>query len=498
MAAKSYFDEKIAQELAEQNRITQTQLDAQQAEAQRLKEEARRIQEEVEQRRLEREAAEEQQRSSQELTHATEARRGLPIIPILIGILEVAALVVGGILFAGQGRAAEQPEDAQLVAEMDEPTAEPTAADTPTSEPTDRPTPEPTATNEPTPEPTIEPTPETVDPVTPLFTSGVTNNSQWGWYEQTIDGVEMVLIPPGCFTMGSTNAERSQERPQHEVCIDAPFWLDKHEVTNAQYGRQGSYSGDLQPRETISWYDAREHCQNRGGRLPTEAEWEFAARGPDSRIIGNSVLWSFATKQFEAAAPGANISWVGATFLLGNVAEWTSSIYDESLFPYEYDATDGREDPDSTLWRSVRGGGWNAFLPSQQITVTAREGADPNTVDSAIGFRCAMDVDLANFTYEPQVSIPDNLDELAYSQPTTNDEWEPIEAIVTGSRMVLVPTGCFMMGNERDFNAQPVEEVCFDDPFWIDQFEKRNYIDWFDALSGCQTRGARLPSEAEW
>mgnify|MGYP000591045855 CR=1 FL=1 len=154
--------------------------------------------------------------------------------------------------------------------------------------------------------PTQEPTLTADERARALAEAGVTRNADWTPYTEEINGVLMALVPAGCFMMGSTDeqidyamtlypyAERSQfedEQPAHEVCFEEPFWIDVYEVTNEQFAafggeaRRTSYRTESdRPREQITWTEAAAFCERRGMRLPTEAEWEYAARGPDSLI----------------------------------------------------------------------------------------------------------------------------------------------------------------------------------------------------------------------
>jgi formylglycine-generating enzyme required for sulfatase activity len=191
-----------------------------------------------------------------------------------------------------------------------------------------------------------------------------------------------------------------------------PFWIDIYEVTNAQYGSSGEFEGDDLPRETVTWFEAVEYCQSRNARLPTEAEWEYAARGPDNLIYpwGNSfdgTRLNYCDAQCGLTTLGADldvddgykysalvgsfptgISWVGAYDMLGNVSEWANSIYQE----YPYDASDGREGEGSdSPWegRVLRGGAYNY----QYIhTRTAKRASfDATYTSPSAGFRCVMD-----------------------------------------------------------------------------------------------------------
>jgi formylglycine-generating enzyme required for sulfatase activity len=184
-------------------------------------------------------------------------------------------------------------------------------------------------------------------------------------------GVAQVLVPNGCFPMGSANPNdlsgQIKDRSQRQVCLTRDYWLDQYEVSNASYqrfvdaggyqtqaywssegwqwlldnGRQGptdypGFTDPQQPRVGVSLYEAQAYARWRGGRIPTEAEWEYAARGPQSLLYpwGNSFEDGRANVKGVAGRP-VNVdsypngrSWVGAFNLAGNVGEWVSDCDD--------------------------------------------------------------------------------------------------------------------------------------------------------------------------
>jgi iron(II)-dependent oxidoreductase len=224
----------------------------------------------------------------------------------------------------------------------------------------------------------------------------VARNADWTPVIQTFAGVEMVLVPPGCFMMGSTHIGGNSV-PVVEQCIERPFWIDRIEVTNGQYGSPGDWPGDDRPRSNVRWSSAQAHCEGRGARLPTELEWEYAARGPDNLIFpwGDTFVFDNAVHAGNSgdhpAAVGSmpgDVSWVGALDMGGNLAEWTHSIFS----PYPYDDADGREadwDSDSASLRAARGGWFRAAAgPAQSAD---RRPFDPWDGSPEIGFRCARD-----------------------------------------------------------------------------------------------------------
>jgi formylglycine-generating enzyme required for sulfatase activity len=204
----------------------------------------------------------------------------------------------------------------------------------------------------------------------------------------------MALVPAGCFMMGSEVYEG--EKPIHQQCVDQPFWIDRTEVTNAQYGSHGAYTSANRPRENVTWFEARDFCAGRGGRLPTEAEWEFAARGPDSLVYpwGDKFVPQIVVSARNARGRTANVgsqpngaSWVGAFDMSGNVAEWVSTRY--QLYPYLPD--DGREvnSYSADEQRVLRGGGfgYEAF----GLRSAFRIWVSPSDRSDNFGFRCARD-----------------------------------------------------------------------------------------------------------
>jgi len=283
--------------------------------------------------------------------------------------------------------------------------------------------------------------------------SGVSSNDDWKPYYERVDGVLMALVPAGCFMMGSD--ERHDEQPVHQICFEEPFWIDVYEVTSAlfadamsEYGigegggyegtdtyTGGSYNsfdeqfvqvdGEWLAREGfersaaygVTWHEAAAYCECRGARLPTEAEWEYAARGPDSLVYpwGNELILENVAREEGAWKSGDGVqapilvgtkpegrSWVGVHDMSGNVYEWVNSIYR----PYPHDASDGREvdgSDDGESERVMRGCGW--YHPAYGTTFALSFTIDPLRSNDRfclrpdgtalfVGLRCAKD-------YEP-------------------------------------------------------------------------------------------------
>jgi len=208
---------------------------------------------------------------------------------------------------------------------------------------------------------------------------------------------EMVLIPRGEFVMG-------EHREAHKIYL-GDFYIDRYEVTNAKYKEfieatgyshipthweSGTHPPDQadHPVVNVNWYDAAAYCKWAGRRLPTEAEWEKAARGSDGREYawGNTFDKDRANVRGSATAPVGSFengkSPYGVYDMTGNVWEWTSTL----LRAYPYDARDGREDIEAEGYRVLRGG---AFTVTRHLTRAARRGDGyPTEKDGSIGVRC--------------------------------------------------------------------------------------------------------------
>ncbi len=288
--------------------------------------------------------------------------------------------------------------------------SEPTATAAPVTETTDA-GPAPTATTAPTAigaveatasaavptndlvEPTLGPT-ATPDPLAAARTR-IERNAGWTPVIQTFANVDMALVPIGCFTMGDAGG-RDSEKPIFDICIQEPFWIDVTEVTNQDFGpNPDAFPGPQRPANAVDWFEAQRHCEARGGRLPAEDEWEWAARGPDSLEYpwGNTFDGDqiFHDANAGAAGPGdvgtrGGASWVGAVDMSGNVWEWTLSRV--SAYPYNPD--DGRESLDIVDNRILRGGAFSQDAYGTRASV--RTGLNPGGRDGQNGFRCLIEI----------------------------------------------------------------------------------------------------------
>ena len=284
------------------------------------------------------------------------------VVPVLV--LGAVLLVLGGLgvmavaSSGGWGPVASTPTRTQLPATTAVRTATPTNTSKSTATATATPTPYPYAV---------------ALGVADGFAGG---NEDWepvAWvFDDDPSGATMMLVPPGCFMMGSESGE-SDEQPVHEQCFEEPFWIDETEVTRGQWqacvdagvcqarpANQYSERG-LQPVNYVSWTDAVTFCEWRGARLPTEREWEYAAAGPDGLVYpwgddfdGDLAIWdgSEGFYTYDVGSRPGGASWVGALDLSGNVWEWVSSKY----LPYPYEMGDGREDMTGDDRRVLRGG----------------------------------------------------------------------------------------------------------------------------------------------
>ena len=225
------------------------------------------------------------------------------------------------------------------------------------------------------------------------------------------DGAPMMLVPSGEFTMGS-NASFAHEQPLHRITLDA-FYMDKYEVTVGQYAKfleamslsappdwnvMNQPLHQNRPVVNMSWSDANLYCRWAGKRLPTEAEWEKAARGTDGRIYpwGNDPLDQLRANygketwaNHAALAPVGSLelgrSLYGIYDLAGNAWEWVSDWYDKDY--YEKSPSQNPNGPEQGATKVLRGGSWYANLG--YLKSTYRFNIAPSARDSDFGFRCA-------------------------------------------------------------------------------------------------------------
>ena len=215
----------------------------------------------------------------------------------------------------------------------------------------------------------------------------------------------------------SQKDERPNEGPVHEVFLDE-YYIDEFEVTNGDYKEcedAGVCQALLNPDSSahakayysnpdyanfpviyVDWFMAKEYCEWRGARLPTEAEWEKAARGTSDEHFpwGGQNLLSCAVVRYGACgrdpeAVGSHpigASPYGVQDMAGNVWEWVADWYGSDY--YAVSPTKNPQGPTTGIYRVARGGGWNS--DSTQLRVTYRDRFTPDLSAYNLGFRCAM------------------------------------------------------------------------------------------------------------
>jgi len=231
-------------------------------------------------------------------------------------------------------------------------------------------------------------------------------------------GVPLVLIPKGSFLMGSSalvggDSSNEDERPVRVVYLDN-YYIDQYEITNKRYGEcvedgvcvppakkdvpnRVDYFGNPDyenfPVVFVSWYDAQIYCEWRGARLPTEAEWERAARGDDGRIFswGDQEplcsLVNFDSCVGDTTEVGSYLhgrSYYGVYDMAGNVYEWVFDWYN----PYDENETTNPTGPKRGLYRIMRGGSWSSTMDG--LRSANRNYNNPDYRDDRTGFRCAL------------------------------------------------------------------------------------------------------------
>ena len=367
------------------------------------------------------------------------------------------------------------------------------------------------------------------------------------------DGSEMVLIPAGSFEMGDHHDNMGNALPVHTVELNA-FYMDVHEVTVGQflafvnqsgYNYGGNWNdivknslGDGYPMSYVSWNDVTAYAKWAGKRLPTEVEWEYAARGG---LVGKRYPWgddqSLARDYANYGGTGGKDEWDESTApvgsfspngyglydIAGNVWEWCADWYSENY--YSSSSAKNPPGPGTGSFRVLRGGNW--YHGTTSLRVANRLNISPLNRHNTFGFRC---VSGSNFT--PGLSEEGGFTsgEATPLPPANNQgviEWEK-----DNSQMALIPAGSFEMGDHHDnmSRALPVHTVTLD-AFYMDVHEvtvgqflafvdqsgynyggnwndvvknslgdryPMSYVSWNDAVAYAEWAGKRLPTEAEW
>jgi formylglycine-generating enzyme required for sulfatase activity len=260
--------------------------------------------------------------------------------------------------------------------------------------------------------------------------------------ENTRDGLKYVWIPPGTFLMGCSTSDQNcldDEKPSHNVTLTNGYWMGQTEITVGAYKHfvaetghampkapefgdrslNPGWSNNSMPMVDLSWQAAQDYCTWAGGRLPTEAEWEYAARGglasprygdvediswgadnSGKTHLDSANLWSEDKSEnhqnyFDKLADNGNglhqvaqkraNPW-GLFDILGNASEWVSDWYDEHY--YETSLSHDPPGPATGAKRVLRS--WNWFSSPFSIRVSHRGPTDPTSEGNACGARCVM------------------------------------------------------------------------------------------------------------
>jgi formylglycine-generating enzyme required for sulfatase activity len=224
-------------------------------------------------------------------------------------------------------------------------------------------------------------------------------------------GMEFVLISPGTFTMGSGDGDKRasrNEKPAHQVRISKPFYLGKYEVSQAQWeavmgNNPSNFKGRSNPVEMVSWDNVQEFINrlnkqegHNSYRLPTEAEWEYAARagttgvysfGDDAGSLGQYAWWygNSGDKTHPVGQKQPN-AW-GLYDMHGNVWEWVQDWYGENY--YSSSPSTDPKGPPSGSHRVLRGAGWSDYY-AEYCRSAIRRSTTPVSRFSNNGFRVAL------------------------------------------------------------------------------------------------------------
>ena len=334
-------------------------------------------------------------------------------------------------------------------------------------------------------------------------------------------------VPAGVVTLGCAPEPADGRAPPQRLVLPG-FWITRTPVTNAQYARWCAASGAAaplhwcgaqpgaalhdHPATYVDWFAASAYARGAGARLPSEPEWERAARGDDRRLYP----WGDAPATARHANFGAQIGattpvgaypqgrspW-GCCDMAGNVWEWTRSL----ARPYPYHSGDGREDAADPGPRVVRGGSYN-HAP-RDIRCGARDRLFPGACDVYIGMRLVRDDAPLSGDPHDWVHVPPGVlylgdwplvapaDALGEAFPGLGNPAHPVW--VEAFELAATPVtnrqyACFVQATGH---AAPAHWMGSRPPETLLQHPV-TYVDWHDAAAYCAWIGARLPTEAEW
>jgi formylglycine-generating enzyme len=211
------------------------------------------------------------------------------------------------------------------------------------------------------------------------------------------DGLRYRWIPPGNFTSGCSPGDKDcykDEYPNRKITLTRGFWLGQTEVTQAAYERvtgdnPSVFQGPDLPVEMVTWNEADSYCSQIGGRLPSEAEWEYAARaGTTGPRYGDldQIAWYWKNSNFSTHPVGQKKpNAFGLYDMLGNVVEWTHTWYTVQLSQETINPTG----PSMAEFKSLKGGGW--WDDPDLVRASYRSRIEPGDTDFNIGFRCVSE-----------------------------------------------------------------------------------------------------------
>ena len=344
---------------------------------------------------------------------------------------------------------------------------------------------------------------------------------------------DWIEVPSGDALIGTASTPAYLAESPATLFTLPAFLIARNPVTNAQYAvfvqatghrPPAHWKGWAPPAELgnhpvthIDWHEAWAFCEWAGVRLPTEAEWEKAARGSDGRRYpwgsgrptpreANCGVWFGGTTEVGAFPAGA--SPYGVLDLSGNVWEWTASL--DRAYPYRAD--DGREERAAAGCRILRGGSFN-HLPAA-VRCAARSPLHADACDEYIGFRVAVDgtgpQPVMAFDWVVVPSGPFRMGTEETGPATTREEWETrVPPPGLGSPRHTVEVAAFLIARNPVTNEQYASYVAATGARPPGHWEATSpreelrdhpvtYVDWHEATSFCAWAGVRLPTEVEW